>query len=102
MTRLPYGIAALCIRDQDLQIPGVPFGLEEPIPVTIRQVQLCVPLKTGPVSVLFVFMTEDLYHWAQYLEVLSGIMKSVSAEQPRGENTPEAAGLEAGGTEKPA
>jgi len=100
LVMLPYGIAALCIRDQDLQIPGVLFGLDEPVPATVRQVQFCVPLKTGPGSALFVFMTEDIEHWAEYLDVLSGIMKSVSADEPRGETTPDAGGPDGGGTEK--
>jgi hypothetical protein len=88
LVMLPYGITALCIRDQDLQIPGVLFGLEESIPATIRQVQWCVPLKSGPGSALFVFMTEDIGHWSEYLDVLSDIMKSVSADEPHGENAP--------------
>ncbi|MDW4910939.1 hypothetical protein RB628_37895 [Streptomyces sp. ADMS] len=87
---LPYGPSALCIREQDLQIPGVLFGLDNPIPTTIRQVQFCVPLKTGPGSVLFVFMTEQIDHWAEYLEILSGIMKSVSADEPDWDSQPEA------------
>lgn len=99
---LPYGIAALCIRDQDLQIPGVLFGLDESVPATLRQMQFCVPLKTGPGSALFVFMTQDIDHWAEYVNVLSGIMKSVSADEPRGEDTPEASGPDAGGTERQA
>ncbi|MGW9397142.1 hypothetical protein [Streptomyces sp. NPDC055642] len=85
---LPYGMAALCIRDQDLRLPGALFGLEEPIPATVRQVQLCLPLKTGPGSALFVFMTEDIEHWSEQLEVFSGIVKSISAEEPQREGTP--------------
>lgn len=97
---LPYGPSALCIRDQELELPGVLFGLADPIPTTIRQVQFCVPLKTGPGSALFVFMTEDIEHWAEYLEVLSGIMKSVSVEEPDGEDAPVADGRAPGETEK--
>jgi len=100
LVMLPYGISALCIRDQDLQIPGVLFGLDESVPATVRQVQFCVPLNTGPGSVLFVFMTEDIEHWAEYLDVLSGIMKSISADEPRGENASRADSPHAGGTEK--
>ncbi|MFE9647161.1 hypothetical protein ACFYO0_24220 [Streptomyces sp. NPDC006365] len=102
LVMLPYGISALCIRDQDLQIPGVLFGLDEPVPATIRQVQFCLPLRTGPGSALFVFMTEDIEHWAEYLEVLSGTMKSDSADEPHDGNAPEADGPVAGGTEKQA
>ncbi|MEV5979845.1 hypothetical protein [Streptomyces sp. NPDC052114] len=89
---LPYGPSALCIRDQDLQLPGVLFGLDDPLPTTIRQVQVCVPLRTGPGSVLFVFMTEDREHWSEYLDMLSGIMKSVSAEEPTLDGTSSADG----------
>ncbi|WP_328873120.1 hypothetical protein OHT76_25135 [Streptomyces sp. NBC_00287] len=99
LVMLPYGISALCIRDQELQIPGVIFGLDEPVPATVRQVQFCVPLKTGPGSALFVFMTQDIEHWTEYLDVLSGIMKSVSADEPGGENPPEVDGPRVGGTE---
>ncbi|MGW3508189.1 hypothetical protein [Streptomyces sp. NPDC000994] len=84
---LPYGPSALCIRDQDLLVPGAFFGLDDPVPATVRQVQFCVPLKTGPGSALFVFTTEDVEHWAEYLDVLSGIMKSVSVDEPDEENT---------------
>ncbi|MET7357663.1 hypothetical protein ABZS76_04365 [Streptomyces sp. NPDC005562] len=83
---LPYGPSALCIRDQELELPGVLFGLDDPIPTTIRQVQLCVPLSTGPGSALFLFMTEDREHWTEYLDVLSGIMKSISTDEPTGES----------------
>lgn len=99
---LPYGPSALCIREQDLQLPGVLFGLDDPIPSTVRQVQFCVPLKTGPGSALFLFMTEDVEHWAEYLDVLSGIMKSVSADEPDGESNPAADSPDAGGTERQA
>ncbi|WP_217164812.1 hypothetical protein [Streptomyces sp. AC512_CC834] len=81
LVMLPYGIAALCIKDQELQIPGALFGLDEPILATVRQVQFCVPLQTGPGSAIFMFMTEDTGHWAEYLDVLSGIMKSVSPDE---------------------
>jgi len=87
LVMLPYGIAALCIREQELRIPGVLFGQENAISATVRQAQFCVPAKTGPGSVLFVFMTEDVGHWPEYLEVLSGIMKSVSAEEVVSERT---------------
>ncbi|GAB2455177.1 hypothetical protein [Streptomyces incanus] len=102
LVMLPYGISALCISDQELQIPGVLFGLAEPVAATVQQVQFCVPLKTGPGSALFAFMTEDIEHRTEYLDVLSGIMKSVSTDEPHGENTPEAEGPDAVGTEKPA
>ncbi|GHJ00773.1 hypothetical protein KVH07_07020 [Streptomyces olivaceus] len=82
LVMLPYGIAALCVRDQELQIPGVIFGLDEPISATVRQVQFCVPLQTGPGSALFVFMTEDIDKWPEYLDLLSGIMASVSPDDP--------------------
>ncbi|MEU9735703.1 hypothetical protein [Streptomyces sp. NPDC048002] len=99
LVMLPYGISALCIRDQDLLIPGVLLGLDDPVPATVRQVQFCLPLKTGPGSALFVFMTQDIEHWAEYLDVLSGIMKSVSADEPSGERLPEAWVPHRGGTE---
>lgn len=86
LVMLPYGISALCIRDQELLIPGVLFGLDDPVPATVRQVQFNVPLKTGPGSALFVFMTQDIEHWDEYLDLLSGIMKSVSTEEPGGAN----------------
>ncbi|OWA06384.1 hypothetical protein B9W68_18135 [Streptomyces sp. CS227] len=82
LVMLPYGISALCIRDQRLNVPGAFFGLDAPVPSTVRQAQFCVPLKTGPGSALFVFMTEDLKHWTDYLEVFSVIMKSVSTDEP--------------------
>ncbi|MDQ0403433.1 hypothetical protein ABVB69_03800 [Streptomyces sp. NPDC000349] len=100
MVMLPYGMAALCIRDLDLEIPGALFGQEESVPATMRQVQLSVPLKAGPGSVLFVFMTEDREHWTEYLEVLSGIMKSISDEEPGVENAVKAEVQDAGGTEQ--
>ncbi|MFF0537984.1 hypothetical protein ACWDF1_26745 [Streptomyces coelicoflavus] len=81
LVMLPYGIAALCVRDQGMQIPGVLFGLDDPIPATVRQVQFCVPLRTGPGSAIFMFMTEDVEHWPEYLDLLSGIMKSVSPDE---------------------
>ena len=87
LVMLPYGISALCIRDEELLIPGVLFGLDDPVPATVRQVQFNVPLKTGPGSALFVFMTQDIDHWTEYLDLLSGIMKSVSAEEPGGAGT---------------
>ncbi|MFJ5291462.1 hypothetical protein [Streptomyces sp. NPDC088348] len=96
---LPYGPAALCIRDQDLQIPGAAFGLDDPTPALIRQMQFCVPLSTGPGSALFTFMTEDVDHWAEYIGIVSGIMKSVSADESGEENTPVSGGPAAGGTE---
>ncbi|MFD8251623.1 hypothetical protein [Streptomyces werraensis] len=86
LVMLPYGISALCIRDQNLLIPGVLFGLDNPVPATVRQVQFNVPLKTGPGSALFVFMTQDVEHWDEYLDMLSGIMKSVSTDEPRGQH----------------
>ncbi|MEG3628540.1 hypothetical protein [Streptomyces poriticola] len=82
LVMLPYGISALCIRELDLLIPGVLFGLDSPVPTTVRQAQFCVPLKTGPGAALFVFTTEDIKHWAEYLEVLGGVMKSIAAEEP--------------------
>lgn len=102
LVMLPYGISALCIRDQELQIPGELFGLADLIPTRIRQAQFCVPLKTGPGTALFVFTTEDIKHWSEYLDVLSGIMKSVSVEEPHGGNGPVADGSAAAETEKPA
>ncbi|MGW5867143.1 hypothetical protein ACWFRJ_33870 [Streptomyces sp. NPDC055239] len=86
---LPYGPSALCIRDQELELPGVLFGLDDPIPTTIRQVQFCVPLSTGPGSALFLFMTEDREHWSEYLDLLGGIMKSVSTQDSTQEPTEE-------------
>lgn len=87
---LPYGPSALCVRDQELDLPGVLFGLDYSIPTTIRQVQFCVPLSTGPGCALFVFMTEDREHWSEYLDVLSGIMKSVSTQEPTDDDSPAA------------
>ncbi|WP_306335013.1 hypothetical protein [Streptomyces sp. KL118A] len=100
---LPYGPSALCIRDQDLQLPGVLFGLDDPIPATLRQVQVCVPLKSGPGSVLFVFMTEQLGYWDEYLKILGDIMKSVSADEPGRAGRPEThSGPVPGGAERQA
>ncbi|WP_411761031.1 hypothetical protein [Streptomyces tunisiensis] len=100
LVMLPYGISALCIRDQNLLIPGVLFGLDDPVPATVRQVQFNVPLKTGPGSALFVFMTQDIEHWDEYLDLLTGIMKSVSTDEPRGEHPSRAEGPPGtGGTE---
>lgn len=99
---LPYGISALCVRDQALQIPGELFGLTDPIPTRVRQAQFCVPLRTGPGSALFVFTTEQIKHWSEYLDVLSGIMKSISLEEPREGTGPVADGSAAAETEKPA
>ncbi|WP_419996907.1 hypothetical protein [Streptomyces boninensis] len=87
LVMLPYGISALCMYEQALQIPGALFGLDEPRSTTVRQAQFCLPLKTGPGSALFVFTTEDTEHWDDYLEVLAGIMKSVSAEEPLGDDS---------------
>ncbi|MFA3875108.1 hypothetical protein ABS735_15640 [Streptomyces sp. MMCC 100] len=100
LVMLPYGISALCIRDQDLEIPGVLFGLDEPVPATVREVQFNVPLKHGPGSVLFVFMTQDIEHWAEYLDVLGGIMKSISSDEPHGDNSSDVSGQGAGGSER--
>ncbi|MEV0523979.1 hypothetical protein AB0I66_11190 [Streptomyces sp. NPDC050439] len=100
LVMLPYGPSALCIRDEELELPGVLFGLADPIPTTIRQVQFCVPLQTGPGSALFVFMTEDRKHWAEYLQMLGGIMKSISAEEPDGEGDLTADGHAPGETEQ--
>lgn len=44
--------------------------------------QFCVPLQTGPGCALFVFMTEDIDKWPEYLDLLSGIMASVSPDYP--------------------
>ncbi|WP_231156622.1 hypothetical protein [Streptomyces sp. CNZ748] len=82
LVMLPYGISALCIREQELLIPGVLFGIDEPVPATVRQAQFNLPLKTGPGSALFVFMTQDVDHWGEYLDLLSGIMMSVSTKEP--------------------
>ncbi|MGW7340413.1 hypothetical protein [Streptomyces sp. NPDC054808] len=81
LVMLPYGIAALCIHDQGLQIPGALFGLDDPVPATVRQAQFCVPLRTGPGSAIFMFMTEDVEHWPEYLDLLSSLMKSVSPDE---------------------
>ncbi|NUV76411.1 hypothetical protein [Streptomyces fungicidicus] len=88
LVMLPYGISALCIRDQRLDVPGAFFGLDAPLPSTVRQAQFCVPLRTGPGSALLVFMTEDLRHWTDHLEVFSLIMKSVSTDEPQTEQAP--------------
>ncbi|MEU8349670.1 hypothetical protein, partial [Streptomyces sp. NPDC048845] len=89
---LPYGPSAVCIGDRSLQLPGALFGLEKPVHSTVRQAQFCVPLKTGPGSALFVFMTEDIEHWGEYLGVLSAIMQSVSADEPNEESRAVVAG----------
>ncbi|MCK8435750.1 hypothetical protein G3I77_22855 [Streptomyces sp. D2-8] len=87
LVMLPYGIAAICIYEQDLQMPGVLFGLDgDAIPVKVRQMQVCLPLKTSPGSALFIFMSQDVDHWDEYLDVLSGIMKSISAEETVDDN----------------
>ncbi|MFI9599599.1 hypothetical protein ACIHCX_06885 [Streptomyces sp. NPDC052043] len=102
LVMLPYGPSALCIRDQDLLVPGAFFGLDDPVPATVRQAQFCVPLKTGPGSALFVFTTQDVEHWTEYLNVLSGIMKSVSVDEPVEENTRPTDSPRAEGTAKQA
>ena len=51
------------------------------LPVTVRQAEFWVPLKRGPGAVLFAFTTQDVRHWAQYVEVFSGIVKSISDER---------------------
>ncbi|MFI7347732.1 hypothetical protein ACIBSR_15870 [Streptomyces sp. NPDC049936] len=100
MVMLPYGMAALCVRELELEIPGAIFGLEECVPTVMRQVQFCVPLRTGPGSVLFVFMTEDREHWPEYLTVLSGIMKSISADEPGTEGVTSTGRADSGGLER--
>ncbi|MFE1023576.1 hypothetical protein ACFW5I_03275 [Streptomyces sp. NPDC058818] len=100
LVMLPYGISTLCIRDLELEIPGVIFGLKESVPAVVRQVQVCVPLKAGPGSVLLVFVTEDREHWAEYLTVLTGIMKSISAEEPGAEDSVGAERPDTGGMEQ--
>lgn len=85
---LPYGPSAVCIRDQDLQLPGALCGLPDTTLTMIRQVQVCVPLRDGPGSVLLIFMTQDVGHWAEYLEVLTGILRSVSTDEPDGDSRP--------------
>ncbi|MFE9249590.1 hypothetical protein [Streptomyces sp. NPDC007088] len=99
LVMLPYGIAALCIRDQELRVPGALFGLDDPVPATVRQLQLCLPLRTGPGSALLVFTTEDVAHWPEHLEVLIGVMKSLAADEPRGrgDDEPDPDGPAAGG-----
>ncbi|MER6524612.1 hypothetical protein [Streptomyces sp. NPDC001508] len=100
LVMLPYGIAALCICDRELQIPGALFGLDVSAPARVRQLQLCVPLKTGPGSALFVFTTGDIAHWSEYLDVLSNIMRSVSTDEPQGDDGPGPDGPAVGGTER--
>ncbi|MFE6163913.1 hypothetical protein ACFQ7F_33935 [Streptomyces sp. NPDC056486] len=97
---LPYGPSALCIRDQELELPGVLFGLDDPIPTTIRQVQFCVPLSTGPGSALFLFMTDDREHWSEYLDLLGGIMKTVSTQEPTDDGPAEKGPVKEGPTEE--
>ncbi|MGW7419728.1 hypothetical protein ACWGJB_06610 [Streptomyces sp. NPDC054813] len=101
LVMLPYGMTALCIRDQELQIPGAIFGLGDPVPATVREVQFCVPLQTGPGSALFVFTTQDTDpgHWAAYLDMLSGIMRSLSTDEPEDER-PSGRNPAAEGTER--
>ncbi|MFJ9669246.1 hypothetical protein ACIRP5_00435 [Streptomyces sp. NPDC101221] len=65
------------------------FGLDEPVPATIREVQFSVPLKSGPGSVLFVFMTQDIEHWAEYLDVLGSIEESISTDESHEDSFPE-------------
>ncbi|MFE7671700.1 hypothetical protein ACFU5N_05715 [Streptomyces albidoflavus] len=79
---LPYGIAALCVREEELSIPGALFGVPEPVATTVLQAQFCVPLKNGPGTALSVLTTEDVANWPSWLELLGGIMKSMSAEEP--------------------
>ncbi|WP_143063682.1 hypothetical protein [Streptomyces sp. Ag109_O5-10] len=102
LVMLPYGMAALCIRDQELLVPGALFGLGDPVPATVRQVQFCVPLQTGPGSALFVFTTQDTDpgHWPAYLDMFSGIMKSLSAVKPEDERRPGRRNPDAEGTER--
>ncbi|MEV7321792.1 hypothetical protein [Streptomyces sp. NPDC093970] len=102
LVMLPYGMAALCLRDQELPIPGELFGLSDPVRATVRQVQFCVPLKTGPGSAQFVFTTQDTDpgHWPAYLEMFSGIMRSLSAAKPEDERRPGRRNTDAEGTGK--
>ncbi|MFD4504531.1 hypothetical protein [Streptomyces sp. NPDC058457] len=102
LVMLPYGMTALCIHDQAILIPGAVFGLGDPVPATVRQVQFCVPLQTRPGSALFVFTTQDTHpvHWAAYLDMFSGIMRSLSADEPQGERRPGDRDPGAEGTER--
>ncbi|MFE0106937.1 hypothetical protein [Streptomyces sp. NPDC059009] len=78
---LPYGPSALCIRDQDVVLPGALAGLDESVTTTIRFVEICVPLKTGPGSALFLFMTEGIERWDEYLKILALVLKSISTDE---------------------
>ncbi|WP_089099571.1 hypothetical protein [Streptomyces hyaluromycini] len=102
LVMLPYGMTALCIWEQELLIPGALFGLGDPVPATVRQVQFCVPLQTGPGSALFVFTTQDTDpgHWPAYLDMFSGIMKSLSTDKPEDERRPGRRSPDAEGTER--
>lgn len=59
-----------------------------------------MPLKSGPGSVLFVFMTQDIEYWAEYLDVLGDIMKSISTDEQREDCFPEANWRDAEGRER--
>ncbi|MFD5520366.1 hypothetical protein [Streptomyces sp. NPDC127066] len=42
----------------------MPFGPDDSIPTAVRQLQLSLPLETGPGWALFVFTTENTAHWS--------------------------------------
>lgn len=79
---LPYGPAAICILEREIPVPGAMFDIAEDGVTTLRQLQLALPLRSGTHTAVFVFSTEDVEQWDNYLQVVAEILRTISAEEP--------------------
>ncbi|MGW4729948.1 hypothetical protein ACWEQC_12350 [Streptomyces shenzhenensis] len=85
---LPCGPAVSCVTWRELKLnPAVTASGEATDLVTAR-IQVHVPFPTGPFTAVFTLFTASVDHWAQFVDMMGAILRTVTFVDPIDNGSP--------------
>ncbi|EST30574.1 hypothetical protein [Streptomyces roseochromogenus] len=79
---LPCGPAVSCVRVNELTVQPEVTRADGPVELLTGQIQVHVPFSTGPYTVVFTLDTAAMDYWAEFCNMMSAILQTISFESP--------------------
>ncbi|OWA09324.1 hypothetical protein B9W62_16395 [Streptomyces sp. CS113] len=79
---LPCGPAVSCVTWREYQLGPEVTATAEPAAFVTAEMQVHVPFPTGPFTAVFTLVTASIDHWSQFVDMMGGILQTVSFTDP--------------------
>ncbi|MFE9608316.1 hypothetical protein [Streptomyces sp. NPDC006012] len=79
---LPCGPAVSCVSWRQLNLNPAMTASGEATELVTAQIQVHIPFPTGPFTAVFTLFTASVDQWSQFVEMMGGILQTVSFADP--------------------